>query len=138
MLFALQATRKNSKLTIKTLDGTMKRTKAADGRVTELSSKCSDINHHVLSSLGVSKAILNYVLFCHQEDSNWPLEEGICPIFLIEGGCSATMPSPTQKLTLKEGPDQLGFFNLVIMGRVYPRLILKLPMISFRRRFFRL
>ena len=27
-------------------------------------------------SLGVSKPILNYVIFCHQEDSNWPLEEG--------------------------------------------------------------
>lgn len=25
---------------------------------------------------GVSKAILNNVIFCHQEDSNWPLEEG--------------------------------------------------------------
>ena len=27
-------------------------------------------------NLGVSKPILNYVIFCHQEDSNWPLEEG--------------------------------------------------------------
>merc|ERR1712141_81950 len=26
--------------------------------------------------LGVSKPILNYVIFCHQEDSNWPLDEG--------------------------------------------------------------
>ena len=30
----------------------------------------------MLFSLGVSKPILNYVIFCHQEDSNWPLEEG--------------------------------------------------------------
>ena len=63
-------------MTTKTLDGTIKRTKAVDQQVTELSSKCSDINQHVLSSMGVSKAILNYVIFCHQEDSNWPLEEG--------------------------------------------------------------
>ena len=27
-------------------------------------------------TIGVSKPILNYVIFCHQEDSNWPLEEG--------------------------------------------------------------
>lgn len=30
----------------------------------------------MLMALGVSKPILNYVIFCHQEDSNWPLEEG--------------------------------------------------------------
>ena len=30
----------------------------------------------MLLSLGVSRPILNYVIFCHQEDSNWPLEEG--------------------------------------------------------------
>merc|ERR1712200_349896 len=29
-----------------------------------------------MGDLGVSKPILNYVIFCHQEDSNWPLEEG--------------------------------------------------------------
>lgn len=27
-------------------------------------------------ALGVSKPILNYVIFCHQEDSTWPLEDG--------------------------------------------------------------
>lgn len=26
-------------------------------------------------ALGVSKPIINNVLFCHQEDSNWPLED---------------------------------------------------------------
>nr|XP_014996224.1 DNA repair protein RAD50 isoform X5 [Macaca mulatta] len=30
----------------------------------------------MISSLGVSKAVLNNVIFCHQEDSNWPLSEG--------------------------------------------------------------
>ena len=30
----------------------------------------------MLNTLGVSKPILNYVIFCHQEDSNWPMEEG--------------------------------------------------------------
>ncbi|KAK8735805.1 hypothetical protein OTU49_005323 [Cherax quadricarinatus] len=28
------------------------------------------------SSLGVSKSILNNVIFCHQEEANWPLDEG--------------------------------------------------------------
>ena len=26
--------------------------------------------------MGVSKPILNYVVFCHQEDSNWPMDIG--------------------------------------------------------------
>nr|CAH8855080.1 unnamed protein product [Trichobilharzia regenti] len=29
----------------------------------------------MVSSLGVSKAVLENVIFCHQEDSNWPLQE---------------------------------------------------------------
>ena len=44
--------------------------------MTTLSSKCADTNQDMLLSLGVSRPILNYVIFCHQEDSNWPLEEG--------------------------------------------------------------
>lgn len=35
-----------------------------------------DINSEVLASIGVNKAILNSVIFCHQEDTNWPLAEG--------------------------------------------------------------
>jgi DNA repair exonuclease SbcCD ATPase subunit len=30
----------------------------------------------MISCLGVSKSVLNNVIFCHQEDSNWPLSEG--------------------------------------------------------------
>ncbi len=50
--------------------------KGEDGNKVSLSTKCADINAAVLNHLGVSKPILNYVIFCHQEDSNWPLEEG--------------------------------------------------------------
>lgn len=27
--------------------------------------------------LGVSRAILDNVIFCHQEDSNWPMSDGV-------------------------------------------------------------
>ena len=58
------------------LDSTIK-TKLPDShQVTTPSSKCADTNQDMLLSLGVSRPILNYVIFCHQEDSNWPLEEG--------------------------------------------------------------
>lgn len=40
-----------------------------------LSTKCSELDEEVPRQLGVSKAILENVIFCHQEDSNWPLAE---------------------------------------------------------------
>ena len=42
---------------------------------TTLSSKCAEMDVQMALSLGVSKAVLENVLFCHQEDSNWPLSE---------------------------------------------------------------
>uniref|UniRef100_A0A3P9LDM7 RAD50 homolog, double strand break repair protein n=1 Tax=Oryzias latipes TaxID=8090 RepID=A0A3P9LDM7_ORYLA len=41
-----------------------------------LSSKCGELDREMISSLGVSKPVLNNVIFCHQEESNWPLSEG--------------------------------------------------------------
>ena len=58
------------------LDSTIKTKLPDSDQVTTLSSKCADTNQDTLLSLGVSRPILNYVIFCHQEDSNWPLEEG--------------------------------------------------------------
>ncbi|VDM49088.1 unnamed protein product [Toxocara canis] len=40
-----------------------------------LSSKVIDCKKEVLNLLGVPAAILEYVVFCHQEESTWPLEE---------------------------------------------------------------
>ncbi len=41
-----------------------------------LSSKCAEMDREMISALGVSKAVINHVIFCHQEESNWPLSEG--------------------------------------------------------------
>lgn len=40
-----------------------------------ISTKCSEIDSEVPRLLGVSRAILDNVIFCHQEESNWPLSE---------------------------------------------------------------
>uniref|UniRef100_F1KRQ5 DNA repair protein rad-50 n=2 Tax=Ascaris TaxID=6251 RepID=F1KRQ5_ASCSU len=40
-----------------------------------LSSKVIDCKKEVLNLLGVPAAILEYVVFCHQEESTWPLDE---------------------------------------------------------------
>jgi DNA repair protein RAD50 len=42
---------------------------------TVLSTKCADLDTEIPRLLGVSKAILDNVIFCHQEESNWPLSE---------------------------------------------------------------
>nr|XP_028705544.1 DNA repair protein RAD50 isoform X4 [Macaca mulatta] len=67
-------TQKSKKTEFKTLEGVITRTK--HGEKVSLSSKCAEIDREMISSLGVSKAVLNNVIFCHQEDSNWPLSEG--------------------------------------------------------------
>ena len=41
-----------------------------------LSHKCTELDRQIPQLLGVSKAILEHVVFCHQEDSSWPLMEG--------------------------------------------------------------
>jgi DNA repair protein RAD50 len=41
-----------------------------------ISTKCAEIDSEVPQLLGVSKAVLDNVIFCHQEESYWPLAEG--------------------------------------------------------------
>ena len=45
----------------------------ANGKMVSISKKCVDINAEVPALMGVSKAILENVVFVHQEESNWPL-----------------------------------------------------------------
>ena len=39
------------------------------------SYRCADLDKEIPELMGVSKPILENVIFCHQEDSNWPLED---------------------------------------------------------------
>ncbi|KAH3843771.1 hypothetical protein DPMN_117302, partial [Dreissena polymorpha] len=72
---SLTATQKGKKVEMKTLDGVITRMNAA-GEKQSISSKCMDLDREMISSLGVSKPVLESVIFCHQEDANWPLGEG--------------------------------------------------------------
>jgi len=47
----------------------------ADEQRNTISTKCSEMDEEVPLLLGVSRAILENVIFCHQEESNWPLSE---------------------------------------------------------------
>ncbi|KEI37157.1 uncharacterized protein L969DRAFT_218053 [Mixia osmundae IAM 14324] len=77
----LQVTKKKGGgLTMKSLEATIsfdeegKDGRSKQGRQT-LSTKAAELDEEVPIHLGVSKAILENVIFCHQEDSNWPLSE---------------------------------------------------------------
>ncbi|KAL7420509.1 DNA repair protein rad50 [Cryptotrichosporon argae] len=69
-------TKKTGALTMKTLEGLLaKPDDDASGKRNTISTKCSEMDEEVPLLLGVSRAILENVIFCHQEDSNWPLSE---------------------------------------------------------------
>nr|CDS30244.1 dna repair protein rad50 [Hymenolepis microstoma] len=59
---------------LKTLDGAIKRV-TSDGEVTSRSLRVGEMDTEMVNSLGASKAVFENVIFCHQEDSNWPLQE---------------------------------------------------------------
>ncbi|NXP04042.1 RAD50 protein, partial [Thinocorus orbignyianus] len=71
---SMVCTQKGKKPEFKTLEGVITRTK--HGEKVSLSSKCAEIDREMISALGVSKSVINNVIFCHQEESNWPLSEG--------------------------------------------------------------
>uniref|UniRef100_A0A1B0AQ80 Zinc-hook domain-containing protein n=1 Tax=Glossina palpalis gambiensis TaxID=67801 RepID=A0A1B0AQ80_9MUSC len=67
---------KRGKSSFETLDATLNylddgRTRGGDS----ISTRCVNVDQAMTQFMGVSKAIINNVLFCHQEDSNWPLDE---------------------------------------------------------------
>ncbi|XP_060561862.1 DNA repair protein RAD50-like isoform X1 [Ruditapes philippinarum] len=72
---SLTATQKAKKVEMKTLDGVITRLNAA-GEKQSINSKCADLDREMITSLGVSKPVLENVIFCHQEEANWPLSEG--------------------------------------------------------------
>jgi len=64
------------KLEKKDLDQIIQMVDENTGEKVSLTKKCADINAEVPILMGVSKAILENVVFVHQEDSSWPLGEG--------------------------------------------------------------
>ncbi len=71
---AMKVTQKKGKQEFKRTENLLS---SADdkGKKVSLSNRCADIDAHIPQLMGVPKAILENVIFCHQEDSNWPLED---------------------------------------------------------------
>lgn len=73
---SMEVTKKKTGLSFKQLDGVLRMMDPNTGRKVSLSHKCQELDRQLPSLLGVSKPILEHVVFCHQEDSSWPLQEG--------------------------------------------------------------
>ncbi|KAJ7250863.1 AAA domain-containing protein [Mycena haematopus] len=70
--------KKTAGLTMKTLESILAladNDSAKGGKRGVISTKCAEMDTEIPQLLGVSKAVLENVIFCHQEDSYWPLAE---------------------------------------------------------------
>ena len=64
-------------MTKATLDGTIQLRNFDSGlKEMEASHKVLDMNKIMNKYLQIPKPILEYVIFCHQEDTLWPFDEG--------------------------------------------------------------
>ncbi|PJF17348.1 Rad50 meiotic double strand DNA break [Paramicrosporidium saccamoebae] len=72
---SMQSTQKKTKLEQKTLESVLATTDLQTGEQVSISSRCAEMDAEVPLQLGVSRAVLENVLFCHQEESFWPLSE---------------------------------------------------------------
>lgn len=70
---SLQLTVKRTARVQKTLEGQLLMIK--DGERTAISSRVAELDQIMPQYLGVSKAILDSVIFCHQDESLWPMSE---------------------------------------------------------------
>ncbi|KAF9783547.1 AAA domain-containing protein [Thelephora terrestris] len=69
--------KKGGALTMKTLESILANANDGEksGKRGVISTKCAEMDAEIPHLLGVSKAVLENVIFCHQEDSYWPLAE---------------------------------------------------------------
>jgi DNA repair protein RAD50 len=72
----MSCTQKMKKLEFRTLETIISRYDNQSKLLSTITSKCINADAEVINALGVSKAVLEHVIFCHQEDSNWPLSDG--------------------------------------------------------------
>ncbi|ELR07402.1 hypothetical protein GMDG_02537 [Pseudogymnoascus destructans 20631-21] len=70
---SLQLTVKKTTRSQKTLEGQLLMIK--DGERTTISSRVAELDQIMPQYLGVSEAILDSVIFCHQDESLWPMSE---------------------------------------------------------------
>ncbi|KAJ3042473.1 DNA repair protein rad50 [Rhizophlyctis rosea] len=72
---SMSLTQKKTTRTMKTIESLLQVLDPETGKKSSLSTRCAELDAELPLQLGVSKAILENVIFCHQEESFWPLAE---------------------------------------------------------------
>ncbi|CAG8554297.1 5706_t:CDS:10, partial [Ambispora leptoticha] len=72
---SLQGKLASQKFSVTSIDSILQTTSAQTGETSSLTNKCADMDAELPIQLGVSKSILDNVIFCHQEESFWPFSE---------------------------------------------------------------
>ncbi|KAI9806484.1 MAG: DNA repair protein rad50 [Piccolia ochrophora] len=111
---SLQLTVKKTTRSQKTLEGQLLMIK--DGERTAISSRVAELDQIMPQYLGVSKAVLDSVIFCHQDESLWPMSE---PAVLkkkfdeIFEALKYTKAIDNIKVLRKKQNEELGKYNLL-------------------------
>ena len=72
----MEVTQKKITLFLKALDGVLRTQDQNTGERASMSHECTELNIQIPALMGTSKAILEHLVFYHQEDSSWPLQKG--------------------------------------------------------------
>uniref|UniRef100_A0A0D9YSJ7 DNA repair protein RAD50 n=1 Tax=Oryza glumipatula TaxID=40148 RepID=A0A0D9YSJ7_9ORYZ len=72
---SFQLTQKASKMEFKAIESVLQTINPHTGEKVCLSYRCADMDREIPALMGVSKAILENVIFVHQDESNWPLQD---------------------------------------------------------------
>nr|CAB3446633.1 unnamed protein product [Digitaria exilis] len=72
---SFQLTQKASKMEFKAIESVLQTINPHSGEKVCLSYRCADMDREIPALMGVSKAVLENVIFVHQDESNWPLQD---------------------------------------------------------------
>ncbi|GMY04786.1 DNA repair protein RAD50 [Fagus crenata] len=72
---SFQLTEKASKMEYKAIESVLQTINPHIGEKVCLSYRCADMDREIPALMGVSKAVLENVIFVHQDEANWPLQD---------------------------------------------------------------
>ncbi|EPS72319.1 hypothetical protein M569_02430, partial [Genlisea aurea] len=72
---SFQLTQKASKMEYKAIESVLQTINPQTGEKVCLSYRCADLDREIPALMGVSKAVLENVIFVHQDEANWPLQD---------------------------------------------------------------
>ena len=72
---SFQLTQSKQSRSFKALESILRVKELSDGSSRSISHRCADMDKLVPQMMGVTPAVLENVIFCHQSESDWPLAD---------------------------------------------------------------